>query len=193
MEEDPGTLIALIVAALVVVALAFFAARRSAKKRSLALRDHFGPEYDHLVAEHGDKERAERELIARKKRRQQLDIRLLSREQCERFSSAWATVQQRFVDDPSGAVFEADGLVKDVMKARGYPVGDFEQRVADLSVEHANVIDHYRAARTLAQANASGDASTEDLRQAMVHYRALFNDLLQAEQQYAAPMREARA
>ncbi|HMJ10594.1 MAG TPA: hypothetical protein VK524_04260, partial [Polyangiaceae bacterium] len=112
-------------------------------------------------------------------------------EQCERFGASWANVQQRFVDDPSSAVVDADRLVKEVMAARGYPMGNFDQRIADLSVEHAHVLDHYRSARNIAIANSEGRAGTEDLRQAMVHYRALFTDLLQARQPYA-PMQEAR-
>lgn len=193
MENDSTVLIALLVGVIVALAIALIVSRRRAQQRSAALREHFGPEYDRLVEQHGDRTRAERELRSRQKRLEQLDIHLLSAEQCEKFGDAWSEVQKRFVDDPSGAVNDADRLVKDVMKARGYPMGDFEQRVADLSVEHANVIDHYRAARALAQANANGQASTEDLRQAMVHYRALFTDLLQAENRQPATLREARA
>jgi len=186
------------IAFIAIVAVGIFIAivviRKRSQQRSLQLREHFGPEYDHVLEKHGDRARAEQELRSREKRREELDIHLLSPAQCERFGAAWATVQQRFVDDPSGAVVEADGLVKEVMKARGYPMGDFEQRLADLSVEHANVLDHYRAARGLAKSNADGQASTEDLRQAMVHFRALFTDLLRAEARTAPPpLRESLA
>lgn len=181
--------IALIAAGVVALALAvlFIVTRNRSKRRSATLREHFGPEYDRALEQYGSRARAEKELRSREKRREKLDITRLSPAQCERFGAAWDRVQQRFVDDPSGAVVEADGLVKEVMRARGYPMGNFEQRVADLSVEHANVIDHYRAARALAQANAEGQSSTEDLRQAMVHFRALFNDLLQSDTPQRAP------
>jgi len=192
MLTDPMTLLALIAGIAIVLAVIVLMARRRKQQRSAALRDHFGPEYDRLVDEHGDRTRAERELMARRKRYDQLQIKLLSPEQCERFSASWAEVQQRFVDDPRGAVHDANALVKEVMKERGYETGSFDQRVADLSVEHANVIDHYRAARTLAQASERGEASTEDLRQAMVHYRALFHDLLRAYDPHPI-LREARA
>jgi hypothetical protein len=182
MENDLIVPMLFVVALLVMGALAFVAYQSRQRRRSESLREHFGPEYERALAQHGDRGRAERELLQRQKRRDALDIRLLSREQCVRFGARWAEVQQRFVDEPSGAVNEADGLVTEVMRSRGYPMADFEQRVADLSVEHANVIDHYRAARALVMADENGQAGTEDLRQAMVHYRALFNDLLRSEQ-----------
>jgi hypothetical protein len=147
--------------------------------QSARLREGFGPEYDHALAEYGDQKRAERELAARERRVQKLEIRLLTPDERDRFGEAWSRVQQRFVDDPQASVSEADRLVKSVMSTRGYPIDDFEQRVADLSVDHAGVVQHYRAARMLAQANAAGRSTTEDLRQAMVHYRALFADLLE--------------
>jgi hypothetical protein len=150
-----------------------------ARRRSAALREHFGPEYDLAVERHGNRARAERELAARDKRHHELHIQLLSDEQCDRFGAAWSDLQLRFVDDPGGAVSGADALVQEVMTARGYPMTDFEQRVADLSVEHAAVVRHYRAACAIA--NAKGEAGTEELRKAMVYYRALFTDLLQTE------------
>ena len=194
MENEPLVLFAIIAGVIVAFAIAIIAARRSKEQRSAALRENFGPEYERALHEHGNRALAEKDLLARQKRLDELNIRLLSAEQCARFGSAWADVQQRFVDDPQGAVAEADILVKDVMKTRGYPMGDFEQRVADLSVEHANVVQHYRAARTIAHDSANGQAGTEELRQAMVHYRALFQDLLQTDDAYAPPpLREARA
>lgn len=173
-------LFALIAGVVILLAIGIIVARMRAQKRSAALRDRFGPEYDRALEQHGDRARAERELIARKRRLAEIEIHPLSHGQREKFAARWAEVQQRFVDDPSDAVVTADRLVKEVMQARGYPMGDFEQRVADLSVEHANVVDHYRAARALAAANAQGQAGTEELRQAMVHYRSLFQDLLEA-------------
>jgi len=165
-------------AVVVLLVVALLILQRRSRQRSGALKDQFGPEYERALTQHGDRARAERELLARRNRLDELDIHTLSDAQAEQFSGEWATVQQRFVDDPGSAVGEADRLIKDVMKARGYPVGDFDQRVADLSVEHANVVEHYRAARALARAREEGQVSTEDLRQAMVHYRALFSDLL---------------
>jgi hypothetical protein len=110
-----------------------------------------------------------------------LNIKPLSADDAVRFGDNWRRVQSRFVDDPQGAVSEADRLVGEVMHARGYPVGDFEQRVADISVDHPEVVMNYRAARDIAEVHARGQATTEDLRQAMVHYRALFSDLLQTD------------
>jgi hypothetical protein len=191
MHSDVIALIVLIAAAILLGAILVAVVRKSRLKRTAALRDNFGPEYDRALEQHGSVDRAERELLARQKRREELDIRLLSEEQCDHFSAEWGRVQQLFVDDPNGAVVEADRLVKDVMRTRGYPMGDFEQRVADLSVEHANVVEHYRAARALVIANENGQAQTEDLRQAMVHYRALFSDLLQAQRPYARDERPA--
>jgi len=147
--------------------------------RSQRLRQRFGPEYEHTVRTEGNVRRAEAELEARAKRVAKLQIRPLTSTDAQRFDAAWRAVQARFVDDPRGAVTEADRLVGEVMAARGYPVGDFEQRVADVSVDHADVVMNYRAAREIAQQHAEGKATTEDLRQAMVHYRALFRDLLE--------------
>ncbi len=153
--------------------------RTRQQRRSSRLQEGFGPEYDRAVQEFGGPGRAERELAARLRRVQKLDIRLLSPQERDRFGAAWANVQHRFVDDPRAAVAEANELVKSLMATRGYPIDDFEQRVADLSVDHASVVQHYRAARVLARTAEAGNASTEDLRQAMVHYRILFADLLE--------------
>ena len=184
MQNADIALLALIGLTLLGVIVAAAIAHTRSRRRA-ALREHFGPEYARAVVQYGTEAKARHELRAREKRVKKLNIRLLSADQCQRFGSAWKAVQERFVDDPHGAVVEANGLVKDVMRIRGYPIGDFDQRLADLSVEHGNVLDHYRAARNLALADAGGDASTEDLRQAMVHYRALFNDLLQAQEPQA--------
>jgi hypothetical protein len=183
MQNDPLILSAIALGVVIVLAVTMWFAHRRNQRRSAALREHFAGEYEREVAQHG-RARAERALEQRQKRYEKLDIRLLSTGEQERFAAAWSEVQQRFVDDPAGAVYDADALVKQVMSARGYPMGNFEQRAADLSVEHANVIHHYRAARTIAQNSAAGQAGTEDLRQGLVHYRALFSDLLVAHPTY---------
>jgi hypothetical protein len=148
------------------------------RRRSERLRTRFGSEYDRVVHKAGDVKAAEAALEARARRVQSLHIVPLSHDDAVRFSAAWRGVQERFVDDPGGAVTAADRLVGEVMHARGYPLGDFEQRVDDISVDHPDVVINYRAAREIAQSHAQGRASTEELRQAMVHYRALFHDLL---------------
>ena len=147
--------------------------------RSQRLRQRFGPEYERTIRTEGNVRKAEAALEARAKRVAGLHIQPLNSTDAQRFDAAWRAVQTRFVDDPRGAVTEADRLVGEVMAARGYPVGDFEQRVADVSVDHPDVVMNYRAAREIALHHAEGKATTEDLRQAMVHYRALFRDLLE--------------
>ena len=151
----------------------------SRKRRSLELKSRFGPEYDRAVDALGGPRPAERELMERQRRVEKFHIRPLTQEMHQRFTEAWTRVQARLVDDPSMAVTEANGLVKEVMQARGYPMVEFEQRAADISVDHPNVVSHYRAAREIALANHQGRSTTEELRQAMVHYRALFDDLLE--------------
>jgi hypothetical protein len=158
------------------------------RQRTEQLRRRFGPEYERTVREAGDVTKAEAQLQARQKRVERLRIRPLSSADAARFGTVWKTVQAQFVDDPKGAVTEADRLVGEVMHARGYPVGDFDQRVEDISVDHPNVVMNYRAARDIAKDHARGRASTEDLRQAMVHYRALFTELLEIK---AAPPNES--
>ncbi len=170
---------AFVILAIVIIGLAvgaFFYLRR---RRSENLRKQFGPEYKHAVDQYGDQRKAEAELAEREKRVRKLEIRGLTADEQNRFSDNWKKTQARFVDAPSPAVSEADGLVKELMLARRYPVGEFEQRTADISVDHPNVVDNYRAAREIAQRNKSGKATTEDLRQAMVHYRSLFEELLE--------------
>jgi hypothetical protein len=163
------------VVALAVAALGYYWARI---RRTQRLRRRFGGEYDRTVHHEGDLRRAEAALEARARRVERLHIRPLSEEDQRRYSGAWREVQTRFVDDPKNAVTDADRLVGEVMSARGYPVGDFERRVEDISVDHPDVVMNYRAAREIADNHAAGRASTEDLRQAMVHYRALFSELL---------------
>jgi hypothetical protein len=170
-------------AVLAVVAIAAIGVavwRNNRRKQRAELAKRFGPEYDRLLQEHGSAAVAERELEARAKRVSKLSIKELSDNERRSFSQSWHQTQERFVDTPLIAVRSAHDLVQDVMRARGYPVEDFDQRVADLSVEHAGVVQHYRAANTLHQSNQQGQANTEELRMAMVHYRALFADLLGA-------------
>jgi hypothetical protein len=164
-------------AVVILAAVAF--SRRQARLRRAQLQERFGPEYDRAAYELGDPRKAERELAARARRVDKLSLRELSAAERARFAAQWSAVQAQFVDDPAIAVRSANELINLVMSARGYPVESFEQRAADLSVDHAAVIQHYRAARAIADANHTGRASTEDLRQAMVHYRVLFGDLLQ--------------
>lgn len=176
-----GTWIAVIVivAVLVLALVGLWVYWMSERKRSRGLRDTFGPEYDRAIEERGRRRNAESELESRRRRVDALDIRPLSREDHDRFTEAWTSTQAQFVDDPDGAVRSADRLVADVLQARGYPVGDFDRRAADVSVHHGEVVDNYRRAHEIAQAEERGEASTEDLRQAMVCYRELFSDLLE--------------
>lgn len=170
----------IIVAVVVVVAVAaaVFAAMRQ-QQRSAQLRETFGPEYERVIEMRGGNRReAERELAGRYERRRGFDIRPLAMEQRQAYAQEWQGVQTRFVDAPGDAVREADILISRVMRERGYPVGDFEQRAADVSVDHPGVVDNYRRAHGISQRNDAGQASTEDLRQAMVHYRSLFEDML---------------
>jgi hypothetical protein len=149
------------------------------RRRTEALQARYGPEYSRTVSEVGDQRRAEEELLKRQERVEHLEIKPLLADQRDLFGQRWRSVQAMFVDDPGGAVSRADDLVEEVMKARGYPVADFDQRAADLSVHHAHVIENYRGARDIAERHRRGVASTEDLRQAMVFYRELFEDLLE--------------
>jgi hypothetical protein len=162
----------------VVAALAIWRGRTQSVSRE-SLRAEFGSEYDRAVAEYGSEARARRELLARKRRVSRYPIHPLHPDELESFSVEWSGIQREFVDDPVRAVGRAHEVVKELMEARGYPMEDFDKRIADLSVGHARVVDHYRAARTLYVDNQAGNWDTEELRQAMVHYRALFGDLLE--------------
>jgi hypothetical protein len=168
-----------LVIAIVVVAAAIVGWMLMRKRRTEHLRQRFGPEYERTVRQAGDVSKAEAALESRARRVEKLHIRKLSAEAAAGFSAQWRRIQAQFVDDPRAAVAEADRLVGEVMQARGYPVGDFDRRVEDISVDHPNVVMNYRAARDIAQEHARGTASTEDMRQAMVHYRALFAELLE--------------
>jgi FtsZ-interacting cell division protein ZipA len=168
-------IVAVVIIAILLVAVWWY----STRQRSAKLQEKFGSEYERTVAEKGDTRKAEAELTDRQKRVSKLEIRPLAADERRRFNDEWRAVQARFVDDPSAAVRDADTLVGRVMEARGYPVGDFEQRAADVSVDHPAVLEHYREAHVIALRHAQGQASTEDLRQAMVHYRALCAELLE--------------
>jgi hypothetical protein len=170
-------LLILAIVVVVLIALGLFIVMRW--RRSQSLREQFGPEYKHAVKQYGDPRKAEAELAAREKRVRKLEIRALAPEEQSRCAEAWRETQTRFVDEPSKAVSKADGLIKEVMQTRGYPIGDFDQRTADISVDHPNVVTNYRAGRAIAARNIKGEATTEDLRQAMVHYRSLFEELLE--------------
>jgi FtsZ-interacting cell division protein ZipA len=149
------------------------------RRRSQQLQTRFGPEYDRAVRQYGDQKHAEEELAARERRVTRFRIVPLSRDDAARFAEAWQSVQNRFVDDPHAAVQEADQKVRELMQRRGYPVADFEQQAADLSVDHPIVVENYRTAHQIALRNEGGTASTEELRKAVVHYRAIFDELLE--------------
>lgn len=164
--------------AIVVVILAVGYITMTNLNRRRRLQDRFGPEYDRTVRERDSRKEAEEELLAREERHTRLDIRPLDQETRDSYARKWSEVQERFVDAPGFAVTEADTLVTSVMGDRGYPTEGFEQRLSDLSVTHASTLDHYRRAHDISGRAARQDATTEELRQAMVHYRALFQELL---------------
>lgn len=176
MQDLTPTQIAIIVAVIVVVVgvIIFYVQRRRTDK----LRSRFGPEYERSVAESGDRRRAEAQLEKRAERVEKYHLRPLTTEDRSRFTEQWDRVQAHFVDAPAGAVAEADQLLGDIMATCGYPMGDFEQRAADISVDHPVVVQNYRSAHDIAIRQAKGQANTEDLRRAMIHYRALFEDLV---------------
>ena len=178
---DQSTVL-LVVVAIAVVAVAIVAWAVVRKMRTKKLQGRFGPEYERTVQQVGTRGKAEDELEARRKRVEKFNIRPLSPEEQTRFGKEWAATQARFVDDPKGAVADANRLVKELMQARGYPVADFEQRVADISVDHPRVVSNYRSAREIAMRSEQGKATTEDLRTAVISYRELFEELLETPQ-----------
>ena len=180
------TAILLILGLVVVLAIAWMISRR---RHSKELRAHFGPEYDRLVHEKGTPKSAEAELDQRAKRVKKLLIKPLPKDESVRYAQLWEAQQARFVDEPKAAVVEADHLVEEVMKERGYPVGEFEQRAADISVDHPQVVEKYRAAHDIAVREQRDQASTEDLRNAMIYYRDLFRVLLEDEPRPAGATR----
>jgi len=176
MDQQQWTIIIAVIAGVVMVAVSGFLVAR--RRRSQQLRECFGPEYDRVVKKEGEVRRAEGVLEIRAKRREKFPIHPLTEETRVDFAERWRAVQSNFVDDPKASLSQADQLVNQLMETRGYPMADFEQRAADISVDHPVVVEHYRAAHAIALRHDRGEASTEDLRKAMVHYRTLFEELL---------------
>jgi hypothetical protein len=175
MTTTTLVLVAIVIAVITVVLAWVYAERRL----RVHLQSRFGPEYERTVARVGDARRAEAELAEREKRVSTYHIRQLNPEERDRLGTRWRAVQAKFVDDPAAAVTDADLLVTDVMTARGYPMNDFDHRAEDLTVDHPDVVQNYRQARDIARRHSRGEASTEDLRQAVVNYRSLFSTLLE--------------
>ena len=177
----------IVVAVVVIVVIAAWQAL--AARRTRGLKEQFGPEYDRTAKSAGSRRKAEAELAARQERRDRLSIRPLGAETRARYARQWEAAQAQFVDSPQGAIATADGLVSALMTERGYPMDDFDQRAADVSVDHPEVVDNYRRAHSISERATRGEASTEDLRQALQHYRSLFEELLDDD---AADQRLAR-
>jgi len=173
MTTSTVIILVLAIAVIVLAAVMLFQRQKTQK-----LKTKFGPEYDRLVDKEGSPRRAEAVLDARQKRVAKYQIRHLSREECDGFAEKWRLAQERFVDDPRQSVAEADQLINEALRARGFPMGDFEQQAADISVEHPQVVEDYRAAHEVAVRDRQGKATTEDLRLAMRHYRDLFEHVL---------------
>jgi hypothetical protein len=186
-----GAMIAVIIIVVIVVAAVGAAAVYSIRQREL--RRRFGPEYDRLVAEYHSRRKAAAELTRRQRRVHDLDLRELDPAARTRYLQEWAGVQELFVDTPQRAVAEAQRLVMTVMNERGYPTEQDDQILADLSVDHGDVLDHYRVATAISERAAAGTASTEDLRQALIHYRTLFRELLGEPETEAAAVSAAPA
>jgi FtsZ-interacting cell division protein ZipA len=179
----------IILAAVVAVALIAIGAWLYRRKQSHKLQDHYGSEYTRTVTELGSRNKAESELRAREKRVERLELIPLAAPEAARFSDAWQALQGRFIDNPKGVVVQAEQLVRELMEKRGYPMGDFERRAGDISVDHPEVVANYRAAQAIAVLDQRGSADTEELRKAVVHYRALFDELLEVK----VPKREIAA
>jgi hypothetical protein len=175
---DPKLIGLVAVVVLIIVVLTWLYVR-SRRHTTAKLRHKFGPEYERAVLTHGSERKAEAKLADREKRVEKLNIRDLDPLEREQFSKRWESVQSRFVDSPNGSVAEADDLVSSLMKTRGYPVSDFDQRAADISVDHPRVVENYRSAHEIALRVGKDAATTEDLRTAMIHYRSLFEELVQ--------------
>jgi len=182
----------IVIAVIAVVFVVVVAAVGFSRRRTQKLRGAFGPEYDRTVESTGDRKEAEAELRARHERHEQLELRPLSAAARERYLEQWQSVQAQFVDDPRGAVRVADTLIQSAMAERGYPVDDFDQRAADISVDHPDVVAHYRTGRRLSETSERDDA-TEDLRQAMQHYRMLFEELISPVEDHALTRDDATA
>ena len=176
----------IILAAVVALGLVAIGAWFYRRKQSHNLQERFGPEYGRTVSELGGRTKGESELKAREKRVERLDILPLAPPEAARFTEAWRALQSRFIDNPKGVVVEAEQLVRELMEKRGYPMGDFERRAGDISVDHPDVVANYRSAQAIALRDQRGSADTEELRRAVVHYRALFDELLEVRE----PMQE---
>jgi hypothetical protein len=176
-----STYIIIAVALILVIMGVIMAPNFARRKRSDRLHEQFGDEYDHTVKSMGDEKKAVTELEGRQKRVKALNILPLSETQRKRYMTDWAAVQSKFVDEPGKAVTDADGLIMEVMQIRAYPIADFEQRAADVSVSYPDLVSNYRAAREISMKNKLQEANTEELRQAMIYYRSLFEELLKPE------------
>jgi hypothetical protein len=174
-----AVVIAVVLALVIMAAILWSTVAR--RRRSARLHDQFGPEYDRAVLTMGDERKAQKELEGRRTHVKTLNIRPLSPTESERYLADWKKVQSRFVDEPGQAIVDADRLIMDVMRSRAYPVSEFEQRAADISVTYPALVSNYRAARAIAVKNDQHQADTEDLRQALIHYRSLFEELLKTE------------
>jgi hypothetical protein len=175
---DPKLIVLVVALSLIIVGLARLYMRKR-RTTTANLRQRFGTEYERVVHEHGSERKAEAKLADREKRVEKFNIRELDPAERESFSKRWAALQSRFVDSPQAAVTEADALVSALMKTRGYPVSDFDQRADDISVDHPRVVENYRSAHAIALRVGKDQAATEDLRTAMIHYRSLFDELVQ--------------
>ncbi len=176
-----STYLMIAVVLIVLIFGAILAVSFSRRRRSGRFQDQFGPEYDHTVQTMGDEKKAQIELDERRKHVETLDIRPLSVSERERYLADWASVQSKFVDEPGRAIVDADRLIVEVMQTRAYPVSDFEQRAADVSIKYPALVTNYRAAKAIAIQNELHQADTEELRQAMIYYRSLFEELLGTE------------
>ena len=179
----------LIIIAVIVLLLVAGAALFIRERRSRALRERFGPEYRRAVEESGAQSKGEADLAAREKRVRKYKLRSLTPDERQRCLAEWRTIQARFVDNPKDAAAKADDLLGRVMSARGYPDGDFDQRLEDLSVDHGETVQNYRAGHDVMLRRTRGDATTEDMRQAIIHFRTLFDELVGDGE--APPMRAA--
>ena len=176
MSTTAWVAVAIVAAVIIAGAVAWWAYRR---RRSRGLRETFGHEYDRTVSDAPTRRDAEQELLDRARRHEEFDIRPLPAATRDRYLLEWRGIQERFVENPASAIGDADDLIQQVMRERGYPVEDFEQRAADLSVDHPDVVEDYRAGHAVARAHARGEATTEDLRNALLRYRSLFESLLE--------------
>ncbi|MBW0093912.1 hypothetical protein I4I73_23500 [Pseudonocardia sp. KRD-184] len=175
---EPTVIVLIVVVVVLVIALGVAGVLLSRRRRSERLQERYGPEYDRTLAETGDPREAESRLVEREKRHRSLDVRDLSHEERDRFGASWAEIQRGFVDDPVQSLRRADGLVVEIMRTRGYPVDDFERRAEDISVEHPQVVAHYREARAVRDATEHGAVDTEQQRHAVTSYRSLVEALL---------------